>query len=1003
MESAMNKFARSAKQIQRFGKDVEKTGRQITKVGTNLTKAVTTPILALGAGAIKTAADFEQGMSKVQSICQGTPKQMDKLAQKAKEMGQKTKFSAREAADAFTYMGMAGWKTKEMLGGIEGVMYLSGATGEGLAETADIVTDAMTSFKLDATKTSKVFKDELGGIKEEVNNTTRFVDVLAQTARSSNTDVHMLGESFKYCSSIAGEMNYSVEDVGIALGTMANSGIKASKSGVYLKTAIQNMSKPTDDQYQAMVDLGIATGDVEDKTFGLCQALYDENGNAKSLGDAMDTLREKFQGLSNDNQKIAYATTIFGKQASNGMLKILGAEDEAFNKLRKSIYESNGAAKEMYDVANDNLMGQLTILKSTVESIAIAFGDRLLPVVKKAVSFIQGLANKFANLNKTQQNQIIKFALLAAAAGPAIAIFGKITTGVGKTISKFGRLGYLLGHTDKLMKAIFSPGHIVVAVLLAIGAAVYIVIKHWDKFKDTFQKIEPVLKRVAEGISNAISKFIEKAKQVFESCKEPIGNFINILKDGFLAILPHIKKGASTILNFGKSVWGVIKKIPGAIKSLPNTIKQSFTKMGGDVNKLKATFQKIKDSIVKFANAVKQGFVAILPHIKKGAATILNFGKSVIKTIKKIPSVIKSLPKTFAKAFNKMGGDTEAFKEKFRSITNSLKNIWKNLKTLFSTACNAIKNKFGELKNSVSKHSGKIKGAIRMVKSVFVISFDVIKGVLSNFVTAASDILQGLFTALDGVIEFITGVFTSDWSKAWNGVKKIFKGIFESFVGLAKTPINAVIGIINGVISGINNLGFTIPDWIPKIGGEEFSVNIPTIPMLYKGTTNWAGGIAMVHDRGAEIIDLPKGSRVYPHDKSIQMAQQDGISFALHAIRQAVTKVAKDSSVIIPKRLKQAYLKKNIGYEKEAFSSSPVQVEKEKTTVILPVDASYKEKKTSQNAYQGKQTVPNIQLTVNFYNTKVTGYEDVKKLANDITKELVKQMEKVEYNICLGE
>lgn len=927
MESAMNKFARSAKQIQRFGKDVEKTGRQITKVGTNLTKAVTTPILALGAGAIKTAADFEQGMSKVQSICQGTPKQMDKLAQKAKEMGQKTKFSAREAADAFTYMGMAGWKTKEMLGGIEGVMYLSGATGEGLAETADIVTDAMTSFKLDATKTSKVFKDELGGIKEEVNNTTRFVDVLAQTARSSNTDVHMLGESFKYCSSIAGEMNYSVEDVGIALGTMANSGIKASKSGVYLKTAIQNMSKPTDDQYQAMVDLGIATGDVEDKTFGLCQALYDENGNAKSLGDAMDTLREKFQGLSNDNQKIAYATTIFGKQASNGMLKILGAEDEAFNKLRKSIYESNGAAKEMYDVANDNLMGQLTILKSTVESIAIAFGDRLLPVVKKAVSFIQGLANKFANLNKTQQNQIIKFALLAAAAGPAIAIFGKITTGVGKTISKFGRLGYLLGHTDKLMKAIFSPGHIVVAVLLAIGAAVYIVIKHWDKFKDTFQKIEPVLKRVAEGISNAISKFIEKAKQVFESCKEPIGNFINILKDGFLAILPHIKKGA---------------------------------------------------------------------------ATILNFGKSVIKTIKKIPSVIKSLPKTFAKAFNKMGGDTEAFKEKFRSITNSLKNIWKNLKTLFSTACNAIKNKFGELKNSVSKHSGKIKGAIRMVKSVFVISFDVIKGVLSNFVTAASDILQGLFTALDGVIEFITGVFTSDWSKAWNGVKKIFKGIFESFVGLAKTPINAVIGIINGVISGINNLGFTIPDWIPKIGGEEFSVNIPTIPMLYKGTTNWAGGIAMVHDRGAEIIDLPKGSRVYPHDKSIQMAQQDGISFALHAVRQATIKAVKDSSGIIPKRLKQAYLKK-IGYEKEVLSSSPVQVEKEKTTVILPVDASYKEKKTSQNAYQGKQTVPNIQLTVNFYNTKVTGYEDVKKLANDITKELVKQMEKVEYNICLGE
>jgi len=163
-----------------------------------------------------------------------------------------------------------------------------------------------------------------------------------------------------------------------------------------------------------------------------------------------------------------------------------------------------------------------------------------------------------------------------------------------------------------------------------------------------------------------------------------------------------------------------------------------------------------------------------------------------------------------------------------------------------------------------------------VIVPVVKVAFSAISGGISAAVQSITEIISGLMTVFDGITTFISGVFTGNWSQAWEGVKTIFSGVFESLVALCKTPINAVIGIINGAISGINNLGITVPDWVPLIGGNAFSINIPTIPMLYKGTDNWRGGTAMIHDRGGEIVDLPRGTRVYPHDKSVSMARQEG-------------------------------------------------------------------------------------------------------------------------------
>ena len=220
-------------------------GSAMTSTGSALTKWVTTPLVGLGTTAVTVAAGFESAMSEVSAISGSTGSDLEDLSDKALEMGAKTKFSASEAAEAMKYMAMAGWKTEEMLSGIEGIMSLAAASGEDLATTSDIVTDALTAFGLSA------------------KDAGMFSDVLAAASSNANTNVSMLGESFKYVAPVAGALGYSVQDTSIALGLMANSGIKASQAGTALRTILTNMAKPTDTVKAAMKKLGLSLTDSE--------------------------------------------------------------------------------------------------------------------------------------------------------------------------------------------------------------------------------------------------------------------------------------------------------------------------------------------------------------------------------------------------------------------------------------------------------------------------------------------------------------------------------------------------------------------------------------------------------------------------------------------------------------------------------------------------------------------------------------------------------------------
>ena len=665
----------NARQWMKAGKQIERSGKAIAGVGSNLTKTVTAPIAGIGVASVKLAADFEKGMSTVQSISGATGEDLDKLSQKAKEMGLKTKYSAAEATDAFKYMAMAGWEAEEMGKGIEGIMYLAGATGEDLANTSDIVTDALTAFGMQA------------------EDTKGFVDVLAQTANKSNTSVSMLGESFKYVAPVAGALQFNVQDVSTALGLMANSGIKASSAGTALRSLFTRMAKPTKESQTAMDALGIS--------------LTDSQGNMKSLDTIMRETRKSFAGLT-ESQKAQYAAALAGKTGMSGLLAIVNSADGDFNKLSTAIYNSNGACKKMYDTANNNLSGQLTILKSTIEGIGVSFGERLLPYIKQGTEFIQKLANKFNSLTKAQQDTIIKVGLIAATVGPAIFLFGRTVMVVGKLVKTVGMVGNAFKTAKTVMGLVTAPANAVVLGLAAVVVAGVLIYKNWDK----------------------------------------------------------IKAAAGRLWNFVKNI-----------------------------------FQRIGisgDSLKKKLAPIGQKFSAIGEHIQ-------GFWKVVSPLLSKIGEAVHAV---------------------------------------FSVAIGAA-----------------IGSAIGYFNSLF---------------DGITTMISGLLTAFDGILTFITGVFTLNWSKAWEGVKNIFGGIFEGLGGMLKMPINGVISMINGAIAGINSISVDIPDWVPGIGGEKFGVNIPQLPMLARGTDNWKGGLAQISEKGGEIVDLPSGTRVYPHDETVRKAYADG-------------------------------------------------------------------------------------------------------------------------------
>lgn len=806
---------------------LDAVGSKLSKTGTKMTALVTTPIVGAGTAAVKTAANFESAMSKVSAISGATGDDLDALTEKAKEMGETTKFSASESADAFQYMAMAGWKTEQMLDGIEGIMNLAAASGEDLATTSDIVTDALTAFGLGA------------------EDSAHFADVLAAASSNANTNVSMLGESFKYVAPLAGALGYTTEDVGVALGLMANAGIKAGQAGTSLRSAISGLISPSKEAAGWMEELGIS--------------ITNEDGSMKSLAEVMDMLREKMAGLSESEQAEA-ASAMFGERAMSGMLAIVNASTTDYQKLTDALANADGTAKNMADTMNDNLNGQLTLLKSQIEGVAIKLGNILIPIIKQIVDKISEWVDWFSNLSTEQQKLILKIAGIVAVIGPLLLIIGKIITAVSTVIKIINAIKTAMIALNAVMLA--NPIFLIVA---AIAALIAIFVLLWNKcegFRNFWKGLWEEIKKTVEKYLDAIVGFFKVAWEIIKTVWNAVKDFFKGIWDGIKEVFSDVKdffvsRFKQSVENI-KIVWNAIT---GFFKGIWNGIKNIFKSVGEwFVEKFKYPIA----IIITIWSKLREIFQAIWEAIKQVFAAVGNwFGEKFQEAIDSIKAVWSIVVDFFSGIWNGIKNVFSSvgnwFKERFQEAVDRIKLVFAVVITIVQNVRNKVNEIFSAIGNWFKE---RFQEAVNNIKAVF--------SVIGNF-------FQGIWDKVSGVFSNVGNWFKDKFTEAWNNIKAVFSGIGEFFSGIwdkiknifknVGTKIGeafsgAFKSVVNHVFEFIEN---RINDFIDKLNGILFILNkIPGVdinPVSYVSLPRLAKGALAYGPTAAIIGDNPNARK----------------------------------------------------------------------------------------------------------------------------------------------
>ena len=657
--TALQKISATGEKLQTVGSNIESAGKKLLPV----TGAVT----ALGTAAVKTAADFDTAMSQVAAVSGATGSDLDALREKAREMGSKTKFSASEAAEAMNYMAMAGWKTGDMLDGIEGIMNLAAASGEDLATTSDIVTDALTALGLSAADSG------------------HFADILAAASSNANTNVSMMGETFKYCAPVAGALGFSAEDTAEAIGLMANAGIKSSQAGTAMRTMLTNLTGEVTFAGESFGELTIQTTNAD--------------GSMRSLGDILADCRVAFSQMS-ESEKAANAEALVGKNAMSGFLAVMNAAPGDIEKLNSAINNCDGTAEKMATTMQDNLAGQLTILKSQLEELAISFGELLMPAIRTIVGWIQKFVDWLNGMDEGTKKVIMTVAILAAALGPVLIVIGKVISAVGTIMTIVPKIAGVINVVKGAFAALnatmlANPIFLIIAAIAALVAAFIYLWNNCEGFRQFWIDLWENIKAVAVAVWTAISEFFTAAWEAIKSAAETVWNgiqdFFSGLWEGIKTIFTTVVTAISTFLS---AAWTVIQTtvttvftaISGFFSTVWNGIKNIVTTIVTAISTFLTTaWNTIKATITTVLNAIKAVFTTVWNAIKTVITTIVNGIKNTISTVwnsikNTVSSVVNTIKNTVSNVFNSM----------WNGIKNTISGIYNTIVSGFNKAISFI-------------------------------------------------------------------------------------------------------------------------------------------------------------------------------------------------------------------------------------------------------------------------------------------------------------------------
>jgi TP901 family phage tail tape measure protein len=757
-------------------------------------------IKELAGEVVNVGKQFDASMSNVQAISGATAEQYDELREKAKEMGAETKFTASQTADAFSYMAMAGWKTEDMIDGIDGVLNLAAASGADLATTSDIVTDALTAFGKSA--------DDAG----------RLADIMAAASSNANTNVEMMGETFKYVAPLAGALNYSMEDTSVAIGLMANSGIKGTQAGTSLRGIITRLTAPTKESGEAMAALGISIektnadgtksmkslsetiGDLRE-AFGKMRIPADEfNSKLAEIEKAQASLDVQFeageikesdykkrmknlaeqQGELMDRAygaegalKAQYASMLAGKNALSGFMALVNASDEDFEKLTAAVQNSEGAAQSMADTMMDNLQGDLTRLSSAFEGFELTLYEKFTTPMRDAVNaIINDVIPALTDLANGVDGSAEKLA--TGLSGIITDIFEQIVDALPQAINVLSSLISSLANEllKMLPKLVDAAAQIIADLIKTIG-------KLAPKLIDTVLDIFPdLINSLINALPLLIDAVVEIADGIAQKLPELITKIINALPDTVKKIAKAITKNAPTILNAAIKIFEeIVNAIPAILPQLVAILPELID----------TVVKCLIDNIETILQASIQLFMAVLDALPIVINALAPEIPKIIDAV--VHTLLDNIPVLFDAFLDVWQSGKAAFKEFIAQAPEWLVSV---LEPINDYLIEPVKNAFSELLDWLS--SWKINDVVSDV-------FMSISETVGGFLDWAKDKFEYVWENTKAIFSLVKTVIPGFFKAAWEIIKSIWDNVVSYFKMIWEN-IKAVFSVVKSVLSG---------------------------------------------------------------------------------------------------------------------------------------------------------------------------------------------------------